>query len=383
MTSSPSLTIFGFTSSSSSSVPPPRVESCHPSGPAGDRSEPSSSSSGILTRSDIKAIRAMEIMKSHHDFDSTLSIESLVLIRKRFSILDEYALHAPLLEQCSYHEFPGGYSLSVDALEARLRFPLYSVIRECLSHGTPLCHDRILGGNDNISSCRAPGAFVLIGLGGLRSHLSQIWSKTSIRVKLRGVDGLGGGGSSMSILLLQDLEGCPRGCSARGRCYRRRVSTTRSLSCVQVRPRHPGARRPDVVGMASREFLLGSVTLISAPLGFAGIDLQKGRVGMRVPDMTPPTFKSVSPSSQVVFCVFPKKVSPLDVVGMILYTHQQTIVCTVGLTSIGMSSKADMYGRLASAKEWRKRHDAPRCIDGVQVGLRRRVVQLVRVTPHF
>ncbi|RWW34445.1 hypothetical protein GW17_00000774 [Ensete ventricosum] len=125
MTSSPSLTIFGFTSSSSSSVPPPRVESCHPSGPAGDRSEPSSSSSGILTRSDIKAIRAMEIMKSHHDFDSTLSIESLVLIRKRFSILDEYALHAPLLEQCSYHEFPGGYSLSVDALEARLRFPLY------------------------------------------------------------------------------------------------------------------------------------------------------------------------------------------------------------------------------------------------------------------
>ncbi|RWW34463.1 hypothetical protein BHE74_00041710 [Ensete ventricosum] len=55
----------------------------------------------------------------------------------------------------------------------------------------------------------------------------------------------------------------------------------------------------------------------------------------------------------------------------------------LGLTSIGMSSKADMYGRLASAKEWRKRHDAPRCIDGVQVGLRRRVVQLVRVTPHF
>ncbi|RRT68168.1 hypothetical protein B296_00029338 [Ensete ventricosum] len=108
MTSSPSLTISGFTSSSSSSVPPPRVESCHPSGPAGDRSEPSSSSSGILTRSDIKAIRAMEIMKSHHDFDSTLSVESLVLIRKRFSILDEYALHAPLPEQRSYHELPGG-----------------------------------------------------------------------------------------------------------------------------------------------------------------------------------------------------------------------------------------------------------------------------------
>ncbi|RRT68169.1 hypothetical protein B296_00029339 [Ensete ventricosum] len=47
------------------------------------------------------------------------------------------------------------------------------------------------------------------------------------------------------------------------------------------------------------------------------------------------------------------------------------------LTSVSMSCKADMYGRLASAEEWRKMHDAPRCIDGVQVGLRRRVVQQV------
>ncbi|RRT75079.1 hypothetical protein B296_00029235 [Ensete ventricosum] len=105
MASSPSFTTSGLTPYSSSSVHSPRVGGCRPSGHVGGRSEPSS----LLTRSDVKAIRAMKMMKLCHDFDSTLSIESLVLIRKHFSILNEYALHAPLPGQRSYHEYPGGF----------------------------------------------------------------------------------------------------------------------------------------------------------------------------------------------------------------------------------------------------------------------------------
>ncbi|RRT76980.1 hypothetical protein B296_00029362 [Ensete ventricosum] len=74
------------------------------------QSEPSSLSSSILTRSDAKAIKAVEIMKSCHDFNSTLSVESLVLIRKLYSILDKYALSASLLGQRSYHEYPRGFA---------------------------------------------------------------------------------------------------------------------------------------------------------------------------------------------------------------------------------------------------------------------------------
>ncbi|RZR71156.1 hypothetical protein BHM03_00003879 [Ensete ventricosum] len=44
---------------------------------------------GILTRSDINAIKAVEMMKSYHDFNSIISVELLVLIQKCFSILDE------------------------------------------------------------------------------------------------------------------------------------------------------------------------------------------------------------------------------------------------------------------------------------------------------
>ncbi|RWW53851.1 hypothetical protein BHE74_00039615 [Ensete ventricosum] len=44
----------------------------------------------------------------------------LVTTRKHFSILNEYALHAPLPEQRSYHEYPRGFSHSVDTLKAGL-----------------------------------------------------------------------------------------------------------------------------------------------------------------------------------------------------------------------------------------------------------------------
>ncbi|RRT37696.1 hypothetical protein B296_00056770 [Ensete ventricosum] len=132
MVSSLSFTTSEFTSPSSLG-PSSRVESCHPSSRVGSRSEALSSSSSILTRSDVKAIKAMEVMKSCHDFDSTILVESLVLIRKLFSIPDKYALHAPQPRQRSYHKYPDGFSLFVDALEAGLRFPLHPVIGECLS----------------------------------------------------------------------------------------------------------------------------------------------------------------------------------------------------------------------------------------------------------
>ncbi|RRT62364.1 hypothetical protein B296_00041109 [Ensete ventricosum] len=105
MASSISFTTSEFTSRSSSD-PSSQAEGCRPSNRVGSRLEALSSSSVILTQSDVKAIKAMEVMKSCHDFDSTISTESLVLIRRRFSIPDEYALHAPQPGQRSYHESP-------------------------------------------------------------------------------------------------------------------------------------------------------------------------------------------------------------------------------------------------------------------------------------
>ncbi|RWW59033.1 hypothetical protein BHE74_00034051 [Ensete ventricosum] len=110
MASSLSFTTSGF-SSFSSSVPSSRAKG-HPSGPIGSRSEPTSSSLGILTRSDVKAIKDVEMMKSYHDFDSTIYVEPLLLIWKHFSIPDEYTLHAPQLGQCSYHECPDRFTSS-------------------------------------------------------------------------------------------------------------------------------------------------------------------------------------------------------------------------------------------------------------------------------
>ncbi|RRT31559.1 hypothetical protein B296_00049533, partial [Ensete ventricosum] len=77
---------------------------------------------------------ALEVMKSCYDFDSTVSLESLAMVRKCFSIPNEYVLYAPGPEQRPHHPCPKGFNISVDALEAglRLRFPLHPVIKECL-----------------------------------------------------------------------------------------------------------------------------------------------------------------------------------------------------------------------------------------------------------
>ncbi|RWW05408.1 hypothetical protein GW17_00031318 [Ensete ventricosum] len=48
-----------------------RTEESCPSGSEIGRSDPSSSSSGIMTLTDVRAFKALEIMKLCHDFDST------------------------------------------------------------------------------------------------------------------------------------------------------------------------------------------------------------------------------------------------------------------------------------------------------------------------
>ncbi|RWW33128.1 hypothetical protein GW17_00002172 [Ensete ventricosum] len=126
-------TASGFSSTPSSSlVPPPQAGGCRSSGSESGWFEPCSSSSGIMTRIDIKAFQALEVMKSCHDFDSTLTVESLVMVRKRYSILDEYVLHAPFPGQCPYDAYPEGFNISVDALEVVLKFSVHPMVGECL-----------------------------------------------------------------------------------------------------------------------------------------------------------------------------------------------------------------------------------------------------------
>ncbi|RZR87401.1 hypothetical protein BHM03_00014808 [Ensete ventricosum] len=101
-------------------VSPPRAGDRRNSGSESGQSEPCSSSSGVMTRIDIKAFLALEVMKSCYGFDSTLTVESLVMIQKRYSIPDEYGLHASFLGQRTYDAYPGGFSISIDALDVRL-----------------------------------------------------------------------------------------------------------------------------------------------------------------------------------------------------------------------------------------------------------------------
>ncbi|RRT84222.1 hypothetical protein B296_00000137 [Ensete ventricosum] len=77
MSSSPSFSVSSFSSVPSSLVAPLREEECRPSGSLGDQSSPQSLSSGIMTGADVKALQALEVMKSYHDFDSTVNLESL------------------------------------------------------------------------------------------------------------------------------------------------------------------------------------------------------------------------------------------------------------------------------------------------------------------
>ncbi|RWV90095.1 hypothetical protein GW17_00047727 [Ensete ventricosum] len=121
MASSSTNSGFSF-APSSSSVSPPRAESHRSSDTESGWFEPCSSSSSIMTQANIKAFRALEVMMSCHDFDSILTFESLVRIRKRYSIPDEYALHALSPGQRPNDEYPRRFNISFDALEVGLRF---------------------------------------------------------------------------------------------------------------------------------------------------------------------------------------------------------------------------------------------------------------------
>ncbi|RWW75014.1 hypothetical protein BHE74_00016996 [Ensete ventricosum] len=71
-------------------------------------------------------------MKSCHDIASVISEEALKSIKECYSIPEGYVLRAPSPEQRPYQPQPSEISISVDALEAGLRFPLHSTIVKCL-----------------------------------------------------------------------------------------------------------------------------------------------------------------------------------------------------------------------------------------------------------
>ncbi|KAJ8512379.1 hypothetical protein OPV22_002813 [Ensete ventricosum] len=119
-------------SDSSTSV---RVASPSESGES-SRSGPGVSSSGASSGPpspvDARVQRDLEVMMSHHDLDSAVTEGSLAVIRARYSIPAEYGLYVPELGQRPYSLDVPGMCISVDALEAGLRFPLHPLIEECL-----------------------------------------------------------------------------------------------------------------------------------------------------------------------------------------------------------------------------------------------------------
>ncbi|RZS04901.1 hypothetical protein BHM03_00035298 [Ensete ventricosum] len=88
---------------------------------------PSSSALG-----DSGTANALATIQSYFNVDSTVATRRLVEVRKNYFIPPEYELHVPLSGECPYDAFSCGFSLSTDALEAGLRFPLHPVIEACL-----------------------------------------------------------------------------------------------------------------------------------------------------------------------------------------------------------------------------------------------------------
>ncbi|RRT49970.1 hypothetical protein B296_00026637 [Ensete ventricosum] len=69
-------------------------------------------------------------MKADHDLDTAVNEGSLAVIRKRYSIPSEYGLHVSRSGQRPYSSDAPGVCISVDALEAGLRFPLHPLIED-------------------------------------------------------------------------------------------------------------------------------------------------------------------------------------------------------------------------------------------------------------
>ncbi|KAJ8506621.1 hypothetical protein OPV22_007507 [Ensete ventricosum] len=92
----------------------------------------SGASSGPPSPVDARIQRDLEVMMSHHDLDSAVTEGSLAAIRARYSIPAEYGLYISEPGQRPYSLDVPGMCISVDALEAGLRFPLHPLIEECL-----------------------------------------------------------------------------------------------------------------------------------------------------------------------------------------------------------------------------------------------------------
>ncbi|RWW05329.1 hypothetical protein GW17_00031401, partial [Ensete ventricosum] len=123
----------GMTSSDSSSSV--RVISSPGSGGVslGDpEASPSGASSGPPSPVDARALRDLEVMKVDHDLDTTVTEGSLAAIREWYSIPTEYGLHVSQPGQRPYISDTPDMCVSVDALEADLRFSLHPLIEECL-----------------------------------------------------------------------------------------------------------------------------------------------------------------------------------------------------------------------------------------------------------
>ncbi|RWW86009.1 hypothetical protein BHE74_00005271 [Ensete ventricosum] len=71
-------------------------------------------------------------MKYCHNIASVINEEALESIRECYSIPKGYMLRAPLPEQRPYQHGPSKISISMNALEAGLCFPLHPTIVECL-----------------------------------------------------------------------------------------------------------------------------------------------------------------------------------------------------------------------------------------------------------
>ncbi|RRT33798.1 hypothetical protein B296_00054978 [Ensete ventricosum] len=69
-------------------------------------------------------------MKANHDLDTTVTEGSLAVIRGWYSIPVEYGLHVPRPGQRPYSSDEPDMCISMDALEAGLRFPLHPLIEE-------------------------------------------------------------------------------------------------------------------------------------------------------------------------------------------------------------------------------------------------------------
>ncbi|RZS01387.1 hypothetical protein BHM03_00031230 [Ensete ventricosum] len=93
---------------------------------------PSGASTGPPSPVDTRVLRDLEVMKADHDLDTAVTEGSLAVTRERYSISVEYRLHVPWSRQRPYSSDAPGVCISMDALEASLRFPLHPLIEECI-----------------------------------------------------------------------------------------------------------------------------------------------------------------------------------------------------------------------------------------------------------